>query len=61
MLDTEGYIFQTHEPNTQIIDGQLDNGICCPCIYHGNGGDMQKRFEKLYNKCITNQLGLYQT
>ena len=50
VLDTEGYIFQTHEPNTQIINGQLNNGICCPCIYHGNGGDDAKEtFEKLYD------------
>ncbi len=51
VLDTEGYIFQTHEPNTQVINGQLNNGICCPCIYHGNGGDDAKEtFEKLYKE-----------
>ena len=51
VLDTEGYIFQTHEPNTQVIDGQLHNGICCPCIYHGNGDESAKEvFESLYNQ-----------
>ena len=51
VLDTEGYIFQTHEPNTQIIDGQLNNGICCPCIYHGNGDEYAKEiFESLYDQ-----------
>ena len=50
VLDTEGYIFQTHDPSTQIINGQLNNGICCPCVYHGNGGDNAKEtFVKLYN------------
>ena len=50
VLDTEGYIFKTHDPSTQIINGQLNNGICCPCVYHGNGGDNAKKtFVKLYN------------
>ncbi len=40
-LDYESYIFQTHEPKIQKINNQLNNPLtqCCPCIYHGNGGD----------------------
>jgi len=39
-LDTEAYIFQNHEPNIRVVEGQLWNDItgCCGCIYHGNGG-----------------------
>ena len=49
-LDYEGYIFQCDD-DVEIIGGQISNGICCPCIYHGNGGDDAKvRFKKLANK-----------
>ena len=60
VLDTEGYIFQTHEPGIQVTNGQLNNGICCPCIYHGNGGaEAKKHFENLYQKLYPNQSSLF--
>ena len=40
-LDYEGYIFQCDD-DVKIIDGQIANGMCCPCIYHGNGGPEAK-------------------
>jgi hypothetical protein len=49
-LDYEGYIFQCDD-DIEIINGQLANGMCCPCIYHGNGGDDAKvRFKNLTDK-----------
>ena len=49
-LDYEGYIFQCDD-DIEIINGQLANGMCCPCIYHGNGGDDAKvRFKNLADK-----------
>ena len=49
-LDYEGYIFQCDD-DVEIINGQISNGMCCPCIYHGNGGDDAKsRFKKLADK-----------
>ena len=49
-LDYEGYIFQCDD-DVEIINGQLANGMCCPCIYHGNGGDDAKaRFKNLADK-----------
>lgn len=36
VLDHEGYIFQCDD-EVSIIHGQISNGICCSCIYHGNG------------------------
>ena len=50
-LDTESYIFQTHEPNVTMLGNQLWNEEtrCCPCIYHGNGGEEAKEtFERAY-------------
>jgi hypothetical protein len=46
-LDYEQYIFQTHEPFVQQLNQQLWNPKtrCCPCIYHGNGG--QEAAEKI--------------
>lgn len=43
-LDTEAYIFQNHEPNIRVVEGQLWNDAtrCCGCIYHGNGGEDAK-------------------
>lgn len=40
VLDYEGYIFQTNEPNMVISDGLLYNEetYCYPAVYHGNGG-----------------------
>jgi hypothetical protein len=50
ILDYEGYIFQCDD-DVEIINGQLSNGMCCPCIYHGNGGDDAKvRFKNLADK-----------
>ena len=45
-LDTEAYIFQNHEPDIRVVEGQLwnDKTSCCGCIYHGNGGDDAKSF-----------------
>jgi hypothetical protein len=49
-LDYEGYIFQCDD-HIDIISGQLANGMCCPCIYHGNGGyDAKVRFKNLADK-----------
>ena len=49
-LDHEGYIFQCDDDVS--FDGQqISNGMCCPCIYHGNGGDDAKaRFNSLADK-----------
>lgn len=43
-LDVEAYIFQNHEPNIRVVNGQLwnDETSCCGCIYHGNGGENAK-------------------
>ena len=49
-LDYEGYIFQCDD-DIEVINGQLANSMCCPCIYHGNGGDDAKmRFKNLADK-----------
>ena len=60
-LDYECYIFQCHDTTvgsnraSELNPGsknQLTNMItqCCPCIYHGNGGEEAKEhFDKLYN------------
>lgn len=49
-LDHEGYVFQCDDEVS--FDGQqISNGMCCPCIYHGNGGDDAKaRFNSLADK-----------
>ena len=50
ILDYEGYIFQCDD-DIEVVNGQLSNGMCCPCIYHGNGGDDAKvRFKNLADK-----------
>ena len=44
-LDTECYLFQTHEPKVyKHENGQLLNPItnCFTCLYHGNGGVREK-------------------
>lgn len=43
-LDYEGYIFQCHEPDVSIQNGQLynPNTGTYGCIYHGNGGEQAK-------------------
>jgi hypothetical protein len=45
-LDSEAYIFQSHDPQVQVVNGQLWNPRthCCGCIYHGNGGSEAKEF-----------------
>ena len=50
-LDYEQYLFQTHDEEVGILNGQLHNPKtnCCPCIYHGNGGDVAKdKLNQLY-------------
>ena len=52
-LDYECYLFQTHDEDVEILNGQLHNPktLCCPCIYHGNGGDDAKvKFNSLYDQ-----------
>ena len=61
-LDYEGYIFQTHEANTTMLEGQLYNPItgCCGCIYHGNGGDLtKKKFDQMYDRFFPKQQSLF--
>lgn len=51
VLDHECYIFQTHEPKISKLGSQLWNQEtrCCPCIYHGNGGqDAAEALERLH-------------
>jgi len=49
-LDYEGYIFQCND-DVSVGNGQIMNGMCCPCIYHGNGGpDAKRRFLNLANQ-----------
>ena len=50
-IDYECYIFQTHFEGTIKLGDQLNNPEtrCCPCIYHGNGGENTKaKFLRLY-------------
>ena len=52
-LDYEAYIFQNHEPEIKIVNGQISNPRtnCCGCIYHGNGGpDAKELFVTMANK-----------
>jgi GR25 family glycosyltransferase involved in LPS biosynthesis len=52
-IDYECYIFQTNYNATQKLGEQLNNPDtqCCPCIYHGNGGESAApKFESLYNE-----------
>lgn len=49
-LDYEGYIFQCDD-DVSFNGVQVSNGMCCPCIYHGNGGpEAKQRFLNLANK-----------
>ena len=43
-LDYEQYIFQTNDKNLAFKDGLLYNPEtkCYPCVYHGNGGEVEK-------------------
>ena len=47
-LDYEGYIFQCDD-DVSIVDGQVLNGMCAPCVYHGNGGEDAK--ERFFSLC----------
>ena len=47
-LDYEGYIFQCDD-DLSIVDGQVLNGMCAPCVYHGNGGEDAK--ERFFSIC----------
>lgn len=61
-LDYESYIFQTNEPQTQKVGNQLNNPLtnCCPCIYHGNGGKVEKQtFDDLYEQFYPTTSNLY--
>lgn len=52
-IDYECYIFQTNYENTQKLGNQLNNPEtqCCPCIYHGNGGQSaMPKFNSLYEQ-----------
>jgi len=52
-LDLECYILQCSDSEVTEKKGQLFNPItkCYNCVYHGNGGDSEKRtFERLYKK-----------
>lgn len=53
-LDTEHYIFVTHEPEVvKSSEDQLLNPITntCGCIYHGNGGvEAKNKFDALYRQ-----------
>lgn len=47
-LDHEAYIFQNHDNSVTVQDRQMYGAICCPCVYHGNGGQLAKdKFLKL--------------
>jgi len=51
-LDYESYIFQCSDENVMIQKGQLYNPItlCYTCLYHGNGGERDKKhFVDLYH------------
>ena len=46
-LDYEGYVFQCDD-EVKVEGSQISNGMCFPCVYHGNGGDEAKqRYESL--------------
>ena len=47
-LDHEAYIFQNHDNSVTVQDRPMYGTLCCPCIYHGNGGQLAKdKFVKL--------------
>lgn len=46
-LDYEGYVFQCDD-EVKVEGSQISNGMCFPCVYHGNGGDEAKqRYKRL--------------
>ncbi len=58
-LDSEAYIFQSHDPQVKVVNGQLWNPRtqCCGCIYHGNGGSEAKEFFSY----MLSELGVWET
>ena len=45
-LDYESYIFQNHDSKVRKVNAQIcnDRTNCYGCIYHGNGGKLEKEF-----------------
>lgn len=61
-LDYEGYIFQCNEERVGYDGVNLYNPLtnCCPCIYHGNGGEEAKvKFDDIKTKLAINIPDLY--
>lgn len=61
-LDYEGYLFQCNEGKVGYDGVNLYNPLtnCCPCIYHGNGGEEAKvKFDEIHNKISKNIPDLY--
>tara|TARA_R110000764_G_scaffold24941_6_gene60081 strand:- start:6738 stop:8612 length:1875 start_codon:yes stop_codon:yes gene_type:complete len=61
-LDYEGYLFQCNEEEVSYDGFDLSNPItnCCPCIYHGNGGEQAKtKFDEIHTKISMNIPDLY--
>jgi|TARA_R110000823_G_scaffold78546_1_gene178937 hypothetical protein len=61
-LDYEGYLFQCNEEMVGHDGENLFNPItnCCPCIYHGNGGEAAKtKFDEIHTKIAMNIPTLY--
>ena len=61
-IDYECYIFQTHFEGTTKLGSQLHNPEtqCCPCIYHGNGGqDALQKYLDLYQQFYPQTLDLF--
>ena len=57
IIDSECYIFQTHEPEVYKDGTQLYNPItrAYNCVYHGNGGDHAKLIlNRLYDQFYSN-------
>ena len=53
VLDHEGYIFQCHEEQLNVRDGNVYNPLtgCFPCVYHANGGpEMKAKMEVVYRQ-----------
>ena len=53
VLDREGYIFQCHEEQLNVRDGNVYNPLtgCFPCVYHANGGpEMKAKMEAVYRQ-----------
>jgi GR25 family glycosyltransferase involved in LPS biosynthesis len=61
-LDYEGYLFQCNEGKVGYDGVNLYNPLtnCCPCIYHGNGGEEAKvKFDEIHTKIAKNIPDLY--